>query len=140
MAKMPGLISREDCDTFRLQTVVEAIVGNRPDRYSRRKGTADRESFEAEMPSIVARTTYFGAFTTPSRLAFRKALKYKKSNPITSKARRIASRRDCRAKLRAGPARNVAPHPSRDSEVWKVLSSAMATLMLVIGRIEANAC
>ena len=77
------------------------------------------------MPSIGARTTYFGAFTTPSRLALRKAFKYRKSNPVNKKARRIKSRKDCRAKLRAGLDRNVARHASRNSEVWRVLSSAI---------------
>ena len=39
------------------------------------------------------------------------------------------SRTDCRSKLRAGPDRNVEPHPSRNSEVWSVLSSAIGALM-----------
>jgi hypothetical protein len=44
-------------------------------------------------------------------------------------------------KARRRSARNVAPHPSRNSEVWKVLSSAIVTLMLLsLGRTGANAC
>ena len=82
----------------------------------------------------------FPWFTTPSRLALRKAFKYKKSNPVTgrpegSQAAQIAAQSSVQV-----PTATSRPTRRETPRYGEVLSSAIGTLMLGVGRTGADAC